>query len=138
MTPDIEALVARLDELRAKATPGPWVAALGSGANVMTAISGDRRGEVEFVADCLPDWALDNCAVAPDHRDNLNLIVAAVNALPDLLAALRSQAARIAEMKRDMVALQELARVMSCIHTMTDEQLAELMSNAIAARSAKP
>ena len=93
--PDADALV----ELLAKATPEPWVAALGSGEHVMTAICGERRGETEFVCDCLPTWALDSCALAPDHRDNLNLIIAMRTALPSLLSTIEQQARELAEAK---------------------------------------
>lgn len=65
----------RLSELRRiaeAATPGPWEVALGSGIAVCTQVVGWRDGKVVFVADCLPDDALD--VAEPDHRPNLDYI----------------------------------------------------------------
>ena len=61
---------------------------LGSGKCVCTAIytEYDDNGDTEFVADCLPDYVLqENVLVAEDHRPFMNYIVAACNALPELL-----------------------------------------------------
>lgn len=87
-----DGLVARLRGLLAKATPVPWRSALGSGNNVMTALVGDRGDETEFIADFLPDWALDNCALPADHRHNMDAVTEAINALPDILDAIESAA----------------------------------------------
>ena len=62
--------------------------ALGSGKCLCTAICTeyDDNGDTEFVADCLPDYVLqENILVAEDHRPFMNYIVAACNALPELL-----------------------------------------------------
>lgn len=86
----------RLEEIRARvnaATPGPWEACLGSGIAECTAImhQDGETGENFFVADCMPDYALD--WASEDHLANLEFIAHARQDIPDLLA-------EIAELKK--------------------------------------
>jgi hypothetical protein len=81
MRPDIEKIKARAE----KATPGPWGICLGSGLNVCTWVryENPENGQITFVADCLPDDALD-CA-EQDHRPNMDFIAHARTDIPALL-----------------------------------------------------
>lgn len=85
------------DELKAAeaicaaATAGPWSMRLGSGNVVCTAIASDCPESFdEFVADCLPDWALAGLAKAPkNHLNNMAFIIHARTAYPEALAEIR-------------------------------------------------
>lgn len=66
-------------------TPAPWTCCLGSGNVLMTGVAHRREdGTTEFVADCLPDYALAEPRRAPEnHVPNMRL----VSASPDLYAS---------------------------------------------------
>jgi len=82
MTPDLRALLDGLDAALAKATPGPWAQQNGA----PNFVYGDPEVGI-FVCDTGHDVLADGQPTA-----DAALIVAAVNALPALLAAVRAAA----------------------------------------------
>ena len=82
MTPTTEKR-ARLRALLAAATPGPWDPCLGSGHNRCTALRSEYGG---LLCDFQPDWFLaEGYDRRRDYQPDMDLVVAAVNALPALL-----------------------------------------------------
>ncbi len=78
----------RIAEIRARlkaATPGEWDYVLGSGNIMLTAIKAEQGdGRSVFIADCLPDYALD--WAERDHRPNMEFVANAPADLAYLLA----------------------------------------------------
>lgn len=108
--------IATARKLIAEATPGPWLPALGSGASLMTALVGSRGDESEFVADFLPDWALDNCALPGDHRNNMDAVawlMTNATALLDALEAERRDAEDVRGQRDAAVRCVRTVRVLS-------------------------
>lgn len=93
MTPDIEAICARLEELMSKATRGP--------------LSYDGCSLSDFDSEChmTMEWIPNACSDDDDlnaraHCDGA-LLAECRNAMPDILAALAEQKARIAGLEND-------------------------------------
>lgn len=95
MTESLSDLIARLEALRAAATPGEW-RHIGYELGSMT-------GYVDSVSDVLTSVVIDHAGFSnalrtkANHRANARLIAAAVTAMPALLAA----AKRVAEVERE-------------------------------------
>lgn len=115
-------LVARLRELLAKATPGPWEVdtiendgAYGSGPDAVHGFKSpvmlDAEGKALFDAynsdliEVHEEYDEDSCHAWDEQgRANFALVAAAVNALPDLLATIESLRAELAEANLTLVA----------------------------------
>ncbi len=111
MTDDIKA---RLRELLAKATPGPWFTLdppwLPGGSETSILAESPDPHVARFICD-FDLWALDDDedrkSECPD--DDARLIVECVNALPDLLDHIETLEARIAELEGENARLHALA-----------------------------
>lgn len=76
--------IERLRELREKATPGPWE--VQDGCSWRRIGAGGKDGNVLYPTNCRHDGHPDlSSGRGEDRAANLDLIVAAVNALPKLL-----------------------------------------------------
>ena len=96
-------LLTRARMLSQAATPGPWITVLGSGEHLCTAIMAEREHPFDniFVADCLPDWALEE-GVAPDnHVPNMLFIEASRELVPALCDALEQARAELAQLRAE-------------------------------------
>ena len=96
-------LLTRARMLAQAATPGPWITVLGSGEHLCTAIMAEREHPFDniFVADCLPDWALEE-GVAPDnHVPNMLFIEASRELVPALCDALEQARAELAQLRAE-------------------------------------
>ena len=103
-------LLTRARMLAQAATPGPWITVLGSGEHLCTAIMAEREHPFDniFVADCLPDWALEE-GVAPDnHVPNMLFIEASRELVPALCDALEQARAEIAQLRAERDAAEYL------------------------------
>ena len=96
-------LLTRARMLSQAATPGPWITVLGSGEHLCTAIMAEREHPFDniFVADCLPDWALEE-GVAPDnHVPNMLFIEASRELVPQLCDALEQAQSELAQLRAE-------------------------------------
>ena len=95
-----------LERLEREATPGPWKADTEDVGDcvVWAPEIKDGDGDSSFVSN-IGRSRIGAVGVAFDHEaDDCRLIAATRNALPDLLAELRTLRARVAEMERDAAA----------------------------------
>lgn len=89
--PDLDALAAKAEAAQHKA-PGHWMATLGSGHNLCTALKAEDDGGTVFVCDFLPDWILNSGRAVDDHVPLLKYVEAVQ---PDVVLRLVGEIRRL-------------------------------------------
>ena len=82
----------RLEELLAKATPGPWRPCIGSGLNLCTAVVHSAPGrDTAWVADFFPRYMQEEGDGRETHLHDMELVLAMRAALPLLIEIARGR-----------------------------------------------